>query len=81
VIYRGREVDVIGLWSEFVDLPDDVERHLGGFLPKTKCPNPKHATDKRHFQINSARPMVHCFARCGISGSWEHAIATIKDCY
>lgn len=80
MIYRGRVVDVVSLWSEFVDFPNDIERHLGDFLPKVKCPNPNHSTDKRHFQINSAQPFVHCFARCGISGSWEHAISTIKGC-
>jgi hypothetical protein len=80
MLYRGRVVDVVSLWSEFCDFPNDVDRHVGDFLPKVKCPNPAHHTDKRHFQVNSAKPFVHCFARCGISGTWEHAIATIKGC-
>jgi len=33
---------------------------------------------KRHFQINTREPLVHCFARCGISGTYENAIAMIE---
>jgi DNA primase len=41
------------------------------------CPNPEHVTNKRHFQINLDKPLVHCFAGCGISGTYEKAIAMI----
>lgn len=47
------------------------------FLPLVQCPNPEHATDKRHFQINVEKPLVHCFANCGISGTYEHALAIV----
>jgi DNA primase len=53
----------------------------GPFLPKVVCPNPAHDTLKSHFQINVTQPTVHCFAYCGISGSYAHAIATIEGLY
>jgi DNA primase len=51
------------------------------FLPKVECPNPGHDTLKRHFQINAEKPLVHCFANCGISGTYEHAISVIEGLY
>jgi DNA primase len=48
------------------------------FLPLVTCPNPNHDTNKRHFQINIRDGLVHCFAGCGISGTFEHAISTIE---
>lgn len=51
------------------------------FLPKVRCPNPAHDTLKFHFQINQRQPTVHCFAYCGISGSYEHAVAVIEGLY
>ena len=77
MIYRGRYVDVLALWGELVDLPSDVGDPLPMYLPKVRCPNPDHDTHKQHFQINAKKPFVHCFAKCGISGTYEHAIATI----
>jgi DNA primase len=76
LIYRGRYLDAIALWSQFVDFPGGEES--GEFSSLVKCPNPNHLTEKRHFQINLARPICHCFAGCGISGTYEKAIALIK---
>jgi len=75
--YQGREIDPIELWSNYVDFPPNVKID-GEFLPKVVCPNPEHDTTKKHFQINALKGLVHCFAQCGISGSYEHAIATIE---
>lgn len=77
MIYQGRAIDVLSLWGEFVDLPNGIEEPLPTFLPKVRCPNPEHDTHKHHFQINTKKPLVHCFANCGISGSYEHAISMI----
>jgi len=80
MIYDGRYIDVLALWGEFVDLPDHIEDPLPTYLPKVRCPNPDHDTHKAHFQINTKQPLVHCFANCGISGTYEHAISVIKGC-
>lgn len=77
MIFMGRELDVLGLWSEFIDIPNGVSMPLPTYLPKVICPNPDHDTHKRHFQVNARQPLVHCFANCGISGTYEHAVATI----
>lgn len=80
--YKGRNIDAIGLWSQYVDFPANFtydERDT--FTPKLVCPNPDHDTSKRHFQINMTQPTVHCFAHCGISGSYEHAIAIVEGLY
>lgn len=77
MIFHGRNLDVLGLWGEFVDLPSNIKEPLPTFLDKVVCPNPEHDTHKRHFQINTKQPIVHCFARCGISGTYEHAVAMI----
>ena len=53
----------------------------GQYLMKVPCPNPEHDTDKRHFQVNVQDGLVHCFAHCGISGTFEHAIALIHGFY
>lgn len=78
--YRGRQVDPIALWGKYVDFPHNL-RIDGDFLPKVQCPNPDHDTNKQHFQINVSQPTVHCFAGCGISGSYEHAICLIEGLY
>jgi hypothetical protein len=80
MIYKGRELDVLSLWSEFVTLPN-VGSSVPTFLPKVTCPNPDHDTRKQHFQINTLKPMVHCFGRCGISGSYEHAVSVLLGFY
>jgi DNA primase len=76
VLYRGRELDPVSLWERFVDFPGHMPS--SGFAPLVVCPNPDHPTDKRHFQINLDQPLVHCFAGCGISGTYEHAISMIE---
>lgn len=80
VFYNGRHVDPISLWSALgVEFPanfNDDGTHE--FSPLVVCPNPDHHTSKRHFQVNLKKPMVHCFAGCGISGSYEHAVAMIE---
>lgn len=79
VKYRGREIDAISLWSNYVQFPPNMDTS-GPFLPLVECPNPNHDTFKRHFQINVEKPLVHCFAGCGISGTYEHAIEMIEGC-
>lgn len=76
MIYRGRELDPVSLWERYVSFPPSVPD--SGFAPLVVCPNPEHATDKRHFQVNLDKPLVHCFAGCGISGTYEQAIAMIE---
>lgn len=78
MIHAGREIDVLALWGQFVDLPQNIGEPLPTFLPLVRCPNPVHTTTKKHFQINAKKPLVHCFAGCGISGTYEHAIAMIQ---
>jgi DNA primase len=77
--FQGRHIDPISVWAEYVEFPanfdtsDDSE-----FTPLVVCPNPDHHTEKKHFQINLQKPLVHCFAGCGISGTYEHAIGMIE---
>ena len=78
--YRGREIDPIRLWENYVDFPTNLEID-GHYLPKVPCPNPNHDTTKRHFQINVDKGLVHCFAYCGISGTFEHALCVIHGLY
>jgi len=78
--YRGREIDPVRLWENYVDFPANLQID-GHFLPKVQCPNPNHDTTKRHFQINIARGLVHCFAYCGISGNFEHALCVVHGLY
>jgi len=77
--YRGRQIDPIALWGNYVDFPPNMDTDADEiFLPKVVCPNPEHDTFKRHFQINVKDGLVHCFARCGISGTYQRAIAMIE---
>lgn len=77
--YRGREIDPFALWERYVEFPGVMPHDESEvFLPKVVCPNPDHDTVKRHFQINVRDGLVHCFALCGISGTYEHAIAMIE---
>lgn len=79
--FRGRQIDPVELWSKYIDLPANLEiDEQTVFLPKVECPNPEHDTGKRHFQVNVTQPTVHCFAYCGISGSYEKAISIIEGC-
>lgn len=77
--FLGREIDSIGLWENYVDFPTSAD-FTDKYLPKVVCPNPKHDTMKRHFQINQDDGLVHCFALCGISGTFTHAIQIIEGC-
>lgn len=79
--YRGREIDAVAFWNRYVDFPNVKIEEADVFTPKVQCPNPDHDTDKRHFQVNMNEPLVHCFSRCGISGTWEHAICVIEGLY
>lgn len=81
MIYKGRELDVLSLWGDFIDLPSNIGDPLPSYLPKVKCPNPAHDTHKHHFQVNTRKPFVHCFAHCGISGSYEHAVSIVLGLY
>jgi DNA primase len=81
VNYRGRQIDVVRLWERYVEFPPNFKADDDAFLPLVVCPNPNHDTLKRHFQINQQDGLVHCFARCGISGTFEHAIALLEGLY
>lgn len=78
--YRSREVDPLEIWSRYCEFPAGT-RSTDTFLPKVQCPNPNHDTLKRHFQVNAKDGLVHCFAYCGISGTWAHAVAMIEGLY
>lgn len=69
----------MAVWGDYVSFPPNMTvREDDEFLPLVVCPNPDHHTEKRHFQINVDKPLVHCFANCGISGTYEHAISMIE---
>jgi DNA primase len=80
VLYQGKHIDPLALWSSLgVEFPANFDDDgTSEFSPLVVCPNPDHHTMKRHFQINLKQPMVHCFAGCGISGSYEHAVSMIQ---
>lgn len=79
VLFRGKHIDPISLWSNYVDFPSNwTPNENDEFAPLVVCPNPDHQTSKRHFQVNLHEPLVHCFAGCGISGTWEDAIVQIE---
>jgi len=78
--FHGRNIDPISVWEHYVTLPPGTKVE-DTFTPKVQCPNPNHDTLKSHFQVNLTQPTVHCFALCGISGSWEHAICVIEGLY
>lgn len=76
--YMGRNIDPIKVWEDFVEFPHNMSVDENTmFLPLVRCPNPDHDTEKRHFQINVEKPLVHCFANCGISGTYEHALSVV----
>jgi hypothetical protein len=79
MIYLGRSIDPVLLWGRYVEFGGkEPSEPYPTFLDKTVCPNPNHDTYKKHFQVNTKKPLVHCFANCGISGTYEHAIALIE---
>lgn len=75
MIYKGRDLDAVALWEEFVEWPAGA-KFSGEFAPLVRCPG--NHSNKKHFQVNLEKPLVHCFALCGLSGTYEHAIAQIK---
>src|SRR6187455_2241424 len=78
--FRGRSIDPIKLWEGYVDFPPKLGE--GAFSPLVLCPNPDHDnTRSPAFQVNLNQPTVHCFSRCGIEGSYEHAICVIHGLY
>jgi DNA primase len=80
--YHGRQIDPLAFWNRYVTFPDAMRiEDNDEFSPKVICPNPAHDTLKSHFQINLTQPTVHCFARCGISGSYEHAVCVIEGLF
>lgn len=79
--FHGRNIDPVAFWNRYVDLPPNTRPDRDAFADLVQCPNPAHNTTKRHFQVNLQEPLVHCFAHCGISGSWEHAICVIEGLY
>ena len=78
--YRGRQINPVAFWNQYVEFHAKVDLQ-DEFTPLVQCPNPNHDTLKSHFQINLQQPYVHCFARCGISGSYEHAICVIEGLF
>ena len=80
--YNGRTIDPIALWENYVEFPTGYRPERNEvFTPKLVCPNPNHDTSKRHFQINVREGLVHCFAQCGISGTFGHALCIIHGFY
>lgn len=80
--FRGRNIDPVSFWERYCSFPNGVRiDEADVFSPKVQCPNPTHDTLKSHFQVNLTQPTVHCFAHCGISGSWEHAVCVIEGLY
>lgn len=78
--FHGRNIDPLSVWEQYVEFPPGTQEN-DTFAPKTQCPNPDHDTLKKHFQVNLSQATVHCFAHCGISGSYEHAICVIEGLY
>lgn len=78
---RGKIIDPVALWSNYVEFPSKPNTS-DMFSDLLFCPNPNHPNSKSPaFQINFKQPTVHCFAHCGIQGSYEHAIALIEGIY
>jgi DNA primase len=79
--YEGRHIDPVALWQEFTEIPANSQGD-SPFISGLHCPNPEHSNSRLPgpFQINVTQPLVHCFAHCGISGRYEHAIQVITGC-
>lgn len=76
---KGKNIDPIALWGTYCDIQGGDS---GPFLSLTFCPNPDHSNSRSPaFQINVSKPFVHCFAHCGISGTYEHAVSVIEGFY
>src|SRR5262245_7125388 len=80
--FRGRDIDPVALWSEYVEFPHNTKEDGSEFSPVVFCPNPAHDNYRSPaFQVNLRLPLVHCFSRCGVEGTYEHAIAVIHGLY
>lgn len=79
MLWRGRELDARRMWDELgVSIPETDD---GTFSRLLFCPNPEHSnTRSPSFQVNLRQPLCHCFARCGIEGTSEHAVQVILGC-
>jgi DNA primase len=79
MLFHGKNIDPVDLWSNFTEIAEN-RRGDAPFISGLWCPNPEHSNSRKPgpFQINVTQPTVHCFAECGISGSYEHAVAVIK---
>jgi len=78
--FHGRSIDPLSFWGQYVEFPPGTKEN-DVFSPKVQCPNPDHDTLKKHFQVNLGQGTVHCFAYCGISGTYEHAVCIIEGLY
>ena len=79
MLWSGRELAFRGMWEELgVSIP---EHDAGTFSTLLYCPNPQHSNTRTpSFQVNMVKPLTHCFAHCGISGTYEHAVQVILGC-
>lgn len=79
--YGRSEIDPVLLWSRWVEFPSDLDPSAE-FASLAFCPNPSHDNSRSPaFQVNLREPLVHCFSRCGISGSYQHAVALCEGLY
>lgn len=79
--FHGRNIDPLSFWSHYVEFPTNMDTN-SEFSSLTYCPNPAHDNYRSPaFQVNLERPLVHCFSRCGIEGSWEHAVCVVEGLY
>lgn len=74
--FQGRELNVGALWSSLgVPLSEHDD---GEFSSLHYCPNPDHDNSRSPaFQVNVRKPICHCFSRCGVQGTYEHAVSVI----
>ena len=80
--FHGREIDPLSFWSRYVEFPAGTKDDGSEFSSLVHCPNPGHDNFRSPaFQINMRHPLVHCFSRCGIEGTWEHAVSVIEGLY
>src|SRR5215467_10750556 len=80
--FHGRDIDPISFWTEYVEFPQHTKEDGSEFSPLVYCPNPAHDNFRSPaFQVNLRNPLVHCFSRCGIEGTYEHAVSVIEGLY
>jgi DNA primase len=79
--FNRTEINPLLLWSHYVELPHGATTDQE-FLSLIFCPNPGHDNFRSPaFQINVKQPLVHCFSRCGIEGTYTHAVSVIEGLY